>query len=196
MIGKYINIIIISLVLSTIVSSQNGAHVKAGFLLVGLSNNEFSFRPGLNLGIQGKLGSPGFYMSHGLFLQKFTISEYNKTEYMNNRPSYYIVKLNTDGGIEKNILSFINSQNKFLKSFKVRVFTGVNLNYVKSIDKNPNNINFNDVYDLFVGYDYGLGFSAWFLTIDFKQERSLTEFYKGIKKTYLNFSTISVGFVF
>jgi len=196
MISKYINIIIISLILSTIVNSQNVAHAKTGVLIVGLNNDEFSFRPGINIGIQAKIGAPGFYMSPGLYLQKFTISEYKRSEYMNDEPSYYIVKLNTDAGVEKNILSFIDSQNKFLQAFKIRIFTGVNLNYVRSIDRNPENINFNNIYDLFLGYDYGLGFSVWFLTIDFKQERSFTEFYKGIKKTSLNFSTISVGIEF
>lgn len=197
MFSKYINIIIISLVLTTIVNSQNVANVKAGVLIVSLNNNNLSFRPGYNIGIQGKIGAPGFYMSPGLFYQKFTISKYNKKEYINDKPSYNLVKLNTDAGIEKSISSLFSSVNsKFLNSFRVRVFTGLNLNYVRSIDKNPQNINFNNINEGFFGYDYGFGFSAWFLTLDFKQERSFTEFYKDIHKTKLNFSTISLGIVF
>ncbi len=181
-----VNILILFFGFSTISTAQNVAHVKAGVLIVSLHNDEFSFRPGINLGVQAKIGATGFFMSPGLFYQKFTISEFAKKEYINDRPKYHLAKLNVDAGYESTLT----------KLFRYRVYAGVNLNRIIKIDNNSNNINFNNIYEGFVGYDYGFGFNVYFMTIDFKQERSLTEFYKGYKKTKLNFSTISLGFVF
>jgi len=144
---KFVKIVLIILFFNTISYTQNKAHVKGGLLLVSLSNDDFSFRPGYNLGIQGKIGAPGIYMSPGLFYQKFTISEYNKKKYINNRPSYSLIKINTDGGYE----------GRFTDLIRYRVFAGVNLNYILSIDNNEKNINFNNIHDAFVGYDLGFG---------------------------------------
>ncbi len=186
MLKTIINILLFFFNLNSNIVAQSVAHVKAGSLLVNVQNNKFSFRPGINLGIQAKIGAPGFYMSPGIFYQRFNISEFDKNEYINDRPSYHLSKLNVDAGYEL----------KITKLFRCRVFTGINLNRIIKIDNNSQNINFNNVYEGFAGYDYGLGFNIAFFTIDFKEEHSLTQFYKGYNKTKLNFSTISLGFVF
>lgn len=186
MFRKVINIILISFVFVANIISQDFANIKAGALMVGVSNNDFDFRPGYDLGIAVRIGSPGFFMSPSLSYQKFTIEQYNKKEYLNKRPSYSLVKLNNDAGFEF----------KLAKWFLYRAYAGVNLNYILSIDNNPQNIDFTQIYDGFVGYDFGVGVTLGFITLDFKWEKSFTEFYKDINKTKLNFSTINVGFVF
>jgi len=186
MLKTLLNILILFFSSFAVSSAQDVAHIKAGVLLVHLKNNKFSFRPGINLGVQAKIGAPGFYMSPGIFYQKFTILEFDKKKYINDKPKYHLVKLNVDAGLEKSIV----------KLFRFRVFAGVNLNRVIKIDNNSHNINFDNVYEGFAGYDFGLGFNIAFMTIDFKQERSFTGFYKDYKKTKLNFTTISLGVVF
>ncbi len=181
-----INILLLFFSFNSKIIAQNVAHLKAGTLLAHVQNNKFSFRPGINIGIQAKIGAPGFYMSPGIFYQRFTISEFAKKKYINDKPKYHLTKLNIDAGYEL----------KITKLFRLRAFTGINLNRIIKIDNNSQNINFNNVYEGFAGLDYGLGFNISSFSLDFKYERSFTQFYKDYNKTKLNFSTISLGFVF
>ena len=126
MLSKVINIIIISFIFNGFITSQNVANIQAGTLIVGINSNSFSFRPGYNVGISARIGSSGFFMDPGLYYQKFTISEFNKKKFINDKPSYSLIKINTDGGFENKITNWL----------LYRIFAGVSLNYVLSIDNN------------------------------------------------------------
>ena len=117
MLKTILNILILFFSSFALSSAQDVAHIKAGVLLVHLQNNKFSFRPGINLGVQAKIGVPGFYMSPGIFYQKFTILEFDKKKYINDRPKYHLVKLNVGVGFEKDITEL----------FRFRGFAGVNI---------------------------------------------------------------------
>ncbi|HHH53265.1 MAG TPA: hypothetical protein ENK91_06375 [Bacteroidetes bacterium] len=183
---RFLSFILFLVVISTGIKAQTVANIQVGSLLVSNDNDKFSYRPGYNVAIHARIGSPGFFMCPGLTYQRFTISEYDKTKYVNNLPSYSIVKISTNAGFE----------NKIVKWLKYRFFAGLNLNYLSSIDNNSKNINFNSVYEGFVGWDYGVGISIGFITLDYKYEKSFTEFYKDIDKTKINFRTIVVGIAF
>ena len=98
-----------------------------------------------------------------------------------------MIKLTNDAGYEYKIFKFL----------KVRVFAGVSLNYVISIDEeNTRGINFNNLYDANFSYDYGAGISFWFLNIDFKRDNNLTDFFKDAEKKGISFNCINIGIQF
>jgi hypothetical protein len=167
-------------------NSQDGAQLYVGTLNVSVPNEPNTIRPGFNVGGQGKIGSPGFFMAPGLIFQKFTVDPFDKNRYYNDRPSYSMIKLTTDGGYEYKILKFL----------KVRIFAGVSLNYVISIDENTRGINFNNLYDANFSYDYGAGISLWFITLDFKRDNNLTDFFKDVEKKGISFNCINIGISF
>ena len=186
MLLRIINLILLIFVLSTGLKSQDSGLIYAGTLDVRIENEPNTVRPGYTLGAQGKIGSPGFYMSPGIVFQKFTIEPYDKNRYFNDQPSYSMLKLTNDAGYEYKITSFL----------KLRIFAGVSLNYVLTIDDNDSEIDFNNLYDANFSYDYGAGISLWFVTLDFKRDNSLTNFFKDIEKKGISFNCINLGIQF
>lgn len=183
---RLVNIIFLFLVVVATLKSQDGAQLYIGTLNVSVPNEPNTIRPGYSIGGQGKIGSPGFFMSPGIIFQKFTVDPFDKNRYYNDRPSYSMIKLTNDAGYEYKIFKF----------FKVRVFAGVSLNYVISIDENTRGINFNNLYDANFSYDYGAGISLWFITFDFKRDNNLTDFFKDIEKKGINFTCFNIGITF
>lgn len=166
---------------------QDGAIIYAGSLNVLVHNEPNTIRPGYSIGALGKLGSPGFFMCPGLIYQKFNVDPYDKKQFINNEPSYSMIKISTDGGYEYKLFDFL----------KLRLFAGVSLNYVISIDKrNQKEIGFDDLYDANFSYNYGAGLSLWFITIDFKRDNNLTDFFKFYEKKGISFNCINLGFQF
>jgi hypothetical protein len=142
--------------------------------------------PGYTVGAQAKIGSPGFYMSPGLVFQRFNIEPYDKNSFINSRPAYSMVKLINNAGWEY----------KIIKPLKFRFFVGVALNYVLSVDDNDRGYDLDDLYDANFSYDYGVGITVGFITLDIKRDKSLSNFFRNTTKKGIAFTCLNVGIAF
>lgn len=166
--------------------SQDGGLIYLGTINCSIENAPNEIRPGFSIGAQGKIGSPGFFMSPGLVYQDFTIYSFDKHRYVNDQPSYKMLKLTNDAGFEY----------KIFKIFKFRFFVGASLNYVMTIDKNDYGVDFDTLSDAYFSYNYGAGISIGFVTLDFKRDNSITDFYKNYEKKGISFNCLNLGIQF
>ena len=167
-------------------NSQDGALVYAGVLHSAPESTPGSIRPGYTIGAQAKIGSPGFYMSPGIVFHRFNIEPHDKNSFINSRPAYSMVNIISNAGWEYNII----------KPLKFRVFIGVSLNYVLSVDDNDIGYDLDDLYDSSFSYDYGAGITIGFITLDIKRDKSLSYFFRNTDKKGISFTCLNVGIAF
>ncbi len=169
-----------------IVYSQDVANFRFGTLLSSVKTDRVHERYGYNVGLAGRIGIPGFFIELGAYYQKFTIDEYEKIDFINDNPSYHAVKFNINLGLEY----------KVFKKGRLRFYSGGNLNYILEIDKNNRKINFDTVNYGLPSYNFGIGTTIYFVTLDFNYEKSITHFYNSDKNSKMDFYTLNLGFVF
>ncbi len=169
-----------------VLSSQDIANLRVGLLSTSIETSEIQSRYGYNAGISARIGIPGFFMEPSLYYENFTISSYKEKEFISDHPSFHIVKINTNAGVEY----------KLLKKFNLRFYLGGNLSYVAEIDKNNHDIDFNAIDYGFASYNFGIGTTIYFATLDFKYEKSLSPFFKSFENSQITSYNISLGFMF
>lgn len=177
---------LVIIVSNSIMQSQDGAVVYAGVLHSVPDSSPGSVRPGYTIGAQAKIGSPGFYMSPGLVFHRFNIEPNDKNNFFNSSPSYSMIKIINNAGWEYNII----------KPLKFRVFVGLSLNYVLSVDDNDKGYDLDDLYDSSFSYDYGAGISFGVITLDIKRDKSLSYFFRNTDRKGIGFTCINLGIAF
>ncbi len=166
--------------------SQDIVNLRVGLLSTSIETSEIQPRYGYNVGVSARIGIPGFFMEPGLYYENFTISSYKEKEFISDHPGFHLIKANTNAGFEYAIF----------KNFHLRFYLGGNLSYVAVIDKNNNDVDFNTIDYGFASYDFGIGTTIYFMTLDFKYEKSLSPFFKSFENSQITSYNISLGFMF
>ncbi|MEZ4908358.1 MAG: hypothetical protein R2771_12120 [Saprospiraceae bacterium] len=182
---KIINIILLMFVLNAYSYSQDYAVAYFGPTYAISNASEKVYLPGYNFGIHALLGVPGFFMSPGLGYQKLTLVSHDKQHFFHHEPSFHILNINNDAGVEYVII----------RNLSIRFFVGASLNYVLSIDENTNNIDFNSIYDANFSWDFGMGITFKAISLEYKIDKGLTGVYKD-NYNYSNFTIKSLNLAF
>ena len=182
-------VIILFLFSASFIFAQGGAQINAGLTSVINSNSKITnageFHSGYTIGIQSRLKDGTFVAGPGLRYTKLSMMSSNNAAFFNKEENYHILTMPLNVGLEYR-LNYI---------FKLRMYTGVDLNYFWKIDDNSREINFDYVKDFYFGSHAGIGIDIYWVTFDISYEYGLSDAhaYKDSKYNYLTFKT---GFFF
>jgi hypothetical protein len=109
----------------------------------------------------------------------------DKADFFSKESHYHLLSMPMNVGLEYR-LNYL---------FKLRMYTGGDLNYFYKIDDNDHEINYDFVNDYFFGAHAGIGIDLYWITFDVIYEKGLTSAHKFENSKY-NFLTATVGFFF
>lgn len=183
--------LIIALFLFSAISifGQGGAQIHAGLTSAFNTNPNITsvgeFHSGYTIGIQSRLKDGTFVAGPGLRYTRLSMMSADKVDFFNKEENYHILTMPLNVGLEYR-MNYI---------FKLRLYTGGDVNYFLKIDDNSREINLDYVNDIFFGGHAGIGLDIFWVTIDISYEHGLSNAHPFENSKY-NFLTFKTGFFF
>jgi len=170
--------------------AQNGADFKFGPVLLQTESAKFTkssqYHNGWQIGIKARFGRDRFYFNPGFFYRTVQLSSSPNINPFQAKEKMTLLNFPVDMGIR-----IIRSQ-----TFSMRLFSGVSLNYIQSIEENNLGLNLDSVNDVHFNGDIGIGFDIYWLTIDAVFEKGLLNIFKDDKPSKGDYFNVSLGFFF
>lgn len=125
---------------------------------------EDEYHSGFYAGLNGRFGAYTWYLSPGVYYYRFDILSSEKVDFFSKRERVTMVKIPVDLGA------------RIIRTpvFNFRLYGGGVINYIESIDENPQNITIDRYNDIHFGLNAGAGIDLWWLTLDVRYEKGLS----------------------